>query len=159
MVHHAFISRVYISSCISVTCLLIKCSMFIVHCYSSLLLDFSTSMFTDPSSSSSITWLLLLSHLFYTSPAYVLNSYTVYTIIYLPLQFSPYNALSFIYVISINPMISVHMHFLQQYSVYSIISYSISYKSFHILFHILPHWGVNYSVYLCIYFFLSYSHN
>ena len=58
----------------------------------------------------------------------------------------PYNALPFIYFASINPIISVHMYFLQ-HSVHSIISYSISYDSFHILFH----WGVNY---VCIFTYL-----
>ena len=98
----------------------------------------SASIFTDPWSFLLLRFLPFVRFNFFY--IYVLNR-TQFT----PLQIPPYNALPFIYFISINPIISVHIHFLQYslYSVYSIVSYSISCNSFHIYFHILPCLGVN----------------
>ena len=83
-------------------------------------------MFTV-SSSSWITWLFLLSHLFYTFMCLIIHSLYRHLSTFTIMQY-------YIYFTSTNPIISLHRHFLQQYSVYSIISYSISYNSFHICF-------------------------
>ena len=80
---------------------------------------------------------------------FILHTYVLNRTQFIPLQIPSYYALPFIYFTSINLIISVHMHFLQYslYSAYGIISYHISYISFHSLFHL----GVNY---VCIYTYL-----
>ena len=118
MVHHGLFQGFIFSSCISATCLLsAKCSILTV----------SLSSFTNFVSS-------FVPFIFSHLCAYC---YTVYTGIGLLLQF--YIMQYYIYFTSTNPVISLHRHFLQQYSVYGIISYN----SFHICVYILPDCGVN----------------
>ena len=118
------------------------CYQLIVQCSPShfryIGVSFSTSIFTDPWSLSLIRFLPFV--------PFILHIYVLNRTQFIPLQIPPYNALPFIYFASINPIISVHMYFLQ-HSVHRIISYSISYNSFHILFH----WGVSY---VCIFTYL-----
>ena len=112
--------------------------------FSSMGVRVSASIFTDPWSFSLIRFLTFCP--FFTHLCD--QSYTVYTDIYLPLQFCITQ--SYICLTSINPMTSVPMHFVQSYSIYGIISYNISYNSFHIYFHILPYRCVNWPLFaLC----------
>ena len=55
--------------------------------------------------------------------------------------------------VSINPRISLHRPFLQQYSVHGIISYSISFNSFHIVFIFYLTVVSIISIYISIYLF------
>ena len=112
------------------------CYQLIVQCSPShfryIGVSFSASIFTDPWSLSLIRFLPFV-------PFNFLHIYVLNRTQFIPLQIPPYNALPFIYFTSINPIISVHMHFLQ-HSVYGIISYI----AFHMTVFIFYFHGVSY---------------
>ena len=99
-------------------------------------------------------WFLLLSHLFYTSMCLIVHSLYQHLSTFIIFH---HHTMLYLFSTSINPMISLHRHFLQQYSVYGIISYSISYNSFHILFIFYLIVVSIISIYLFIMFYFLFS--